>query len=116
MKLKGVTRADMSSDLEIKYTTLNDWVHGLKFPRYDKVEMLADYFGITIEELLSEEGHKLAYYSNLVKSGMEKRDYVIRTSDGLEFLLETRSKLNDEGKKMLDEYAQFLLSKYEKGE
>lgn len=59
MKENGVSRRDLSDALGISYYTVTSWVNGSKYPRMDKVEMIANYFGIQksdlIEEKLSEE-------------------------------------------------------------
>ena len=46
MKLNGKTRNEVCQALGIKYTTFTDWVNGKKYPRMDKIEMLANYAGI----------------------------------------------------------------------
>lgn len=52
---KGVTRKDISEALDISYFTVTSWVNGKKYPRMDKVEMLADYFGILKSDLIEEK-------------------------------------------------------------
>lgn len=46
MERTGKTTADISTDLSFPFSTVSDWVHGKKYPRMDKVQALADYFGI----------------------------------------------------------------------
>ena len=62
MDLHGKTRRDVCQALGFNYYTYSDWVNGKKYPRMDKVEKLADYFGILksdlIEEKLTEEKEK----------------------------------------------------------
>ena len=52
MELKGVSRNDVCNALGISYFTVSDWVNGKKYPRMDKVEMLASYFGILKSDLI----------------------------------------------------------------
>lgn len=52
MDLFGVTRRDICDQLNLKYTTICDWVTGKKYPRIDKIEMLANYFGVTKADLI----------------------------------------------------------------
>ena len=72
MEVKGKSRNDISEALGISYFTVSDWVNGKKYPRMDKVEMLANYFGIqksdlieikeennSPEELVLSEGEKM---------------------------------------------------------
>lgn len=54
MDLKRIDRAKLSSDLNISYTTVSDWVNGKTYPRIDKIEMLANYFGITKSQLVED--------------------------------------------------------------
>lgn len=55
MELKGKTRRDVCAALGFSYYTFSDWVNGKKYPRMDKVEMLADYFGILKSDLIEEK-------------------------------------------------------------
>lgn len=54
MKLNGKTRREVSDALGVSYNTFSDWVNAKKYPRIDKVEMLADYFGIKKSDLIEE--------------------------------------------------------------
>lgn len=58
MDAKGVSRQDLSKVLGVSYFTISDWVNGKKYPRMDKVEMLADYFGVLKSDLIEEKGDK----------------------------------------------------------
>lgn len=41
--------------LEIPYTTLSDWLNAKKYPRIDKIEMLANYFSIQKSDLIENK-------------------------------------------------------------
>ena len=62
MELNNKSRKEVCHALGFSYYTFTDWVNGKKYPRMDKVEMLANYFGILksdlIEEKLTEEKEK----------------------------------------------------------
>lgn len=55
MSLNKVTRKDLSDALGVSYYTITSWVNGSKYPRMDKVEMLADYFGILKSDLIEDK-------------------------------------------------------------
>ena len=55
MELKGKTRIDICNDLKISYTTFADWVNGKVYPRIDKLELLANYFGIDKSDLIEDK-------------------------------------------------------------
>ncbi|MBS5327513.1 MAG: repressor LexA [Lachnospiraceae bacterium] len=48
------TRQDMCNALGVKYTTFTDWVKGKSYPRIDKIELMANYFGISKSDLVEE--------------------------------------------------------------
>lgn len=62
MAVNNKTRKEICSALGFSYYTFTDWVNGKKYPRMDKVEMLANYFGILksdlIEDKTAEEAEK----------------------------------------------------------
>ena len=62
MDMKGKTQKELAEIVGVSAPTVNDWIKAKKFPRIDRVEMLADYFGILksdlIEEKVTEEAQK----------------------------------------------------------
>lgn len=50
----GKSRRDMCSALDVGYSTFSDWVNGEKYPRIDKIEKMALYFGISKADLVEE--------------------------------------------------------------
>lgn len=49
------SRKDVSEAIGVSYFTFTDWVKGKTYPRMDKVEKLAKYFGIKISDLIEKE-------------------------------------------------------------
>lgn len=54
MDSRGIDRNKICADLGIKYTTFTDWVKGNTYPRIDKIELLANYFGVPKSELVEQ--------------------------------------------------------------
>lgn len=52
MSLNNKDRNDVCKDLDFKYPTFSDWYNGKKYPRIDKIELLAMYFGIEKSDLI----------------------------------------------------------------
>ena len=48
------TQADIVEHFGITASTVSDWAKGKKYPRVDKMQMLADYFGILKSDLTEE--------------------------------------------------------------
>ena len=51
---RGKTQNDLVRDLNITASTVSDWANGKKYPRVDKMQLLADYFGILKSDLTEE--------------------------------------------------------------
>ena len=46
---------DLMNDLHLSSSTVSNWCTGLKLPRMDKVQKLADYFRINKSDLIEEK-------------------------------------------------------------
>ena len=51
---KGVTGYRVSEDTGITKSTFSDWKSGRSKPKLDKLQILADYFGVDIKYFLEE--------------------------------------------------------------
>lgn len=55
MNENGITRRDLSNALGFSYSAVTEWVKGNKYPRMDKVDIIAKYFGVTRGDLVDEQ-------------------------------------------------------------
>lgn len=51
----GKTQKEVADYLGVSAPTMSDWANGKKFPRIDKIEMLADYFNILKSDLIEDK-------------------------------------------------------------
>lgn len=51
----GISRTKLSDDLDIAYTTITSWINGESYPRIDKIELMAAYFGVSKSELVERQ-------------------------------------------------------------
>ena len=51
----GLTQMDIAETLGVSKQTVSDWVNGKKFPRVDKMQQLADLFGVLMSDLYSDK-------------------------------------------------------------
>lgn len=59
LKRKGISQTMMARDLNIPEMTVSNWVKGKTYPRPDKIQLMADYFGITRTQLTEESPSNL---------------------------------------------------------
>lgn len=58
MDMSGKTQKELSEIVGVATSTFNDWVKGKKYPRMDKVELLANYFGVLKSDLIEEKSQQ----------------------------------------------------------
>lgn len=90
MNLKQVDRNKLCSDLKIKYTTLCDWLNAKTYPRIDKIEMMADYFGIQKADLVEDRDElrkiRLITGVDAVKKELEKEMQECTSKPGIQII------------------------------
>lgn len=52
---KGVNQTDMARELNIPETTVSNWMKAETYPRPDKIQLMADYFGVRRSDLTEEQ-------------------------------------------------------------
>lgn len=92
MELHNKSRNDMCTALGVKYTTFTDWVNGKAYPRIDKIELMANYFGIQKSDLV-EDGRASQQVPPLQRQ-----------------LLSLLEQLNDDGQRRVLDYAADLVA------
>lgn len=56
MRKRGISQADIARDLCVTSATVSNWCTGVKYPRIDIMQELADMLGVGLGELISEGG------------------------------------------------------------
>ena len=92
MNQKGIDRNTLCADLDLKYTTVRDWLKGITYPRIGKIELLANYFNINKSDLIENK-----------ISTAQSSDYL------LEEITNTARKLNTDNKKIVLRTSEELL-------
>lgn len=65
MEKKNVDRYTLCEELDFKYSTLSEWISGKKYPRIDKIEKLANYFGVPKSALIEKDINGFSEPSNI---------------------------------------------------
>lgn len=64
IKQSGKNQSMIAAEMGVSRGTFSDWVNGRVYPRMNKVEMLAEYFGINKSDLVEEKNENNDYYLN----------------------------------------------------
>lgn len=71
----GKTQKELSLEWDIATSTINNWVMGKTYPRMDKVEMMANYFGILKSDLIEDKTKKPVMDDGLTESQRKLIDF-----------------------------------------
>lgn len=55
---KGKTQTDMAKELNLKESTVSSWINATKYPRRDKIELLADYFNVMPSDITEDKSQQ----------------------------------------------------------
>jgi transcriptional regulator with XRE-family HTH domain len=106
MESSGKTQKEIAEIAGVTAPTFNEWIRGKKFPRIDKVQKLADYFGIKKSDLIEEKLTDEQKAGNEALAGIIVR---LRMDAGFRQIVETLDALDAEKLKgvqqMLDAFA-----------
>ena len=58
MQQRGITAYRLSKDTGIPQSVLSDWKTGRSKPKFDKLMILAKYFGVPVEYFAEDEEEK----------------------------------------------------------
>ena len=67
MKIKDKSRHDVCKELGLSYSTFSEWVSAKKYPRIDKIELLANYFGCEKSDLIEEKKEQSTSELSIIK-------------------------------------------------
>lgn len=51
----GKDRRELAEIWGFPYSTVTEWINGKKYPRIDRIEIMADYFGIQKSDLIEDK-------------------------------------------------------------
>ena len=106
MAEKNVSAKELSQRLDFPYTTLLSWLKADNYPRIDKIEAMANYFGVQKSDLIEEKLTDEQKAGNEALAGIVVR---LRMDAGFRQIVETLNTLDAEKLKgvqqMLDAFA-----------
>ena len=78
----GKDRRELAEIWGFPYSTVSEWINGNKYPRIDRIEIMADYFGILKSDLIEERTEE---YREMKKNNDILTDIVVRMRKDAEF-------------------------------
>ena len=75
MNINEKDRNDVARDLDLPYTTVTSWCKAEFYPRIDKIQLLANYFGIQKSDLVERKTNKTVTIYKIPILGTVKAGY-----------------------------------------
>ena len=91
----GKDRRELAEIWGFPYSTVTEWINGRKYPRIDRIEIMADYFGILKSDLIeekTEEHRKMQKNNDIITDVVVK----MRTDENFFSLMECLLSLDAE--------------------
>ena len=70
LERKGKTQTDMAKELNLKESTVSSWLNAAKYPRRDKIELMADYFNVLPSDITDEKPEQDTIAAHFDKDGL----------------------------------------------
>lgn len=61
MEDRGVTREELGKAIGVPYSTIASWMQGRSYPRAKTLEKLAEYFGVSVPDIVGEKRKDTSY-------------------------------------------------------
>lgn len=74
LSIKSMTMKDLSYAIDVPYTTVCAWCKAETYPRIDKIEKMANLFGITKSELVEEYSKTVSSRDALLQEAFDNPD------------------------------------------
>ncbi len=101
MERKGISQKELADIIGVSAPAFNDWIKGRKYPRIDKIELIANYFGIQKSDLIEDK-------DNITPSPASDSEIKFALFGG------DSPEITDEMYEDVKRYAQFIKEKYKK--
>lgn len=74
LERKGKTQTDMAKELNLKESTVSSWVNAAKYPRRDKIELMADYFNVSPSDITDEKSNQDTIAAHFDKENLTEEE------------------------------------------
>lgn len=113
---KGVTAYKVGKETGIASSTFTDWKNGRSVPKQEKLQKIADYFGVSLEYLMTGKEPNVDLYSDENADLLIEVTKSVRNDAGFAKRLAMYMSLLSENKKSVDDMVDLMYSKEHKEE
>lgn len=67
LEKKRISQTDMAREIGVAETTVSSWLNAKKYPRIDKIQLMADFFNVSRSAITEKKSDNVKYISDIVK-------------------------------------------------
>ena len=112
MEQFNITAYKLAKSINVHQTTIKNWLDG-KYPSAGHLAKLANYFGTTVDRLLSDDLYNTEFDTKLSDSSIKSNIKIESPHNGLsedeQFILKMYRLLSKEGKEKSKDYNKYLI-------
>ena len=99
-KKKGISQSELAALIGVKNNTVSTWERGTRKPDFEALDLLSDYFEVSLEYILGNSDKEEAR----VKPTQKELDTLalLSMADEIKEITEKYSRLSDKSQKMID--------------
>lgn len=79
----GKDRRELAETWGFPYSTVTEWINGRKYPRIDRIEVMAEYFGILKSDLIEDKPKE---HREMQKKNDVLSDIILKMNEDAELL------------------------------
>ena len=79
----GKDRRELAETWGFPYSTVTEWINGRKYPRIDRIEVMAEYFGILKSDLIEDKPKE---HREMQKKNDILSDIILKLNEDAELL------------------------------
>ena len=102
MEAKGISQKELSEIVGVSATSVNEWIKAKKYPRIDKIEIMANYFNILKSDLIEDKKDQSVEREKMQKKNDTLTDIVLRMRTDPSFLFIVESLHSRDDSEILD--------------
>lgn len=97
MDLKGISQKELAEIVGVSPTAVNEWIKAKKYPRIDKIEIMANYFNVLKSDLIEDKKDQKLEREKMQKKNDTMTDIVLRmrTDPNFLYIVESLHSRND---------------------
>ena len=96
MNLRNINQIDIVTSLKVSSATASDWVNGIKYPRVDAMQALANLLEVNMSDLMTEHNQDIQTTQSSTNGDLSSLREQLRRQPGMRILFDAGKNSTEE--------------------